>query len=62
MDLVLFKEIYRDDPRTWTKYLVDPFTVLEYLRSFLLVHDDLTLLLNGFLVATDANNEMSILE
>ena len=56
VDVVLFEEVEADDPGAGADDLVDPLAVLEYLRSLLLRHHDLTFFRDSLLVATDTHN------
>ena len=55
MNSFLPQKIDRKNPRTWAYNLVYPLAVLEDFAPLLLVHDDLSFFLDGFLVATNTD-------
>lgn len=62
VNVVLAEEIDRDNPGARHDDFIDPSAVLKDLRSFLLIHYNLSFFLNGFFVSTNADNQIRVRE
>ncbi len=62
VNVVLAEEVDRDNPGARHDDLVDPSAVLEDVRSFQLIHYNLSFFLNGFFVSTHADDQIRVRE
>lgn len=62
VDVVLAKEVNRENPGAGHDNLVHPLAVAKNIRPLLLVHDNLAFLLDGLFVAANTHNQIRMRE
>jgi len=62
VNVVLAQEVNSYDPWAWHDNFINPLAVTKNFRSLLLIHHNLSFLLNGLFITTDSDYQICVLE